>query len=391
MARRLSFTAMSRSTRTRLLSVGALAAGVLFFWVARQIRPASAAPAAPQTGADLAAAVVRLIRADYVEEPNAKTTMEGGFRGMIGSLDVLSSYLDKEAARKRADAALPGYLDIGLILFKRASTFPIVVGIVEGSPAEKAGLKTGDVVSALDDASTILPGLSEIRLALKSTDAKPVKVRIIRNNETKEISVPRGRIHAKAFGYAEQAGTSGVLSPAHFYPPLVDELKADLLPRLAGKSLPLILDLRFACEGDVEEARRFVNLFVQAAEAGRFEKKDGVAETLACPDPAPLESLPLVLWLSPATMGPAEIAAACLKELRGAKAVGTLTPGLTARQDVFPLPGGDALLLTTAVFTTASGAKIWSKGIAPDVKVAAPPSDRQAYLDKTAGLLAPRS
>ncbi len=387
---RISLTAMSRSTRTRLLSVGALAAGILFFWVARQIRPASAAPAAPQTGADLTEAVVRLIRADYVEEPNAKSTMEGGFRGMIGSLDVLSSYLDKDAALKRADAALPGYLDIGLILYKRPSTFPLVVGVVDGSPAEKAGLKPGDVVSALDDASTILPGLSEIRLALKSVEAKPVKVRIIRDNETKEISAPRGRVYSEAYAFSEQAGTSGVLSLAHLHPPLVDELKAALPPRLAGKTLPLVLDLRFAFEGDNEEARRFVNLFVRSATAGQFEKKDGVKEAMACLDPAPFESLPLVLWVSQATMGPAEIAAACLRELRGAKAVGTLTPGLTSRQEVFPLPGGDALLLTTAVFTTVSGAKVWSKGIPPDVKVEAPASDRKAYLEKTAGLLARR-
>jgi carboxyl-terminal processing protease len=378
---------MSRTTRTRLLSVGALAAGVLFFWIARQIRPAQAATPTIQTGADLTEAVVRLIRADYVDEPDAKATMEGGFRGMIGSLDVLSSYLDKSAALKLADPALPRYKDAGLILFKRASTFPLVVGLIEGSPAEKAGLKTGDVVSALDDVSTILPSLPEIRLTLKSPEAKPVKIRVIREGGTKEMSVVRGDIYPKPFTFVEQAGAAGVLTVAHFYPPLVDEIKAALVPRLAGQTQPLILDLRFAFEGQNEEARRFVNLFVQTAAAGQFEKKGGVKEEMACPDPAPLASLPLILWLAPSTMGPAEIAAACLRDLRQAKVVGIPTPGLTARQEVFPLPGGDSLLLTTAIFTTASGGKIWSAGIAPDIKLEADRRDRKAYLEKTAGLL----
>jgi carboxyl-terminal processing protease len=378
---------MSRTTKTRLLSLGALAAGVLFFWVARQIRPANAAPAVPQSGSDLTEAVVRLIRADYVEEPNAKTTMEGGFRGLVNSLDALSSYLDKDAARKRADADLPRYKDLGLILFKRASTFPVVVGLVEGSPAEKAGLKTGDLVSALDDGSTILQGLSELRLALKSPEAKPAKIRVIRANETKEFTVVRGDIYPKPFTFAEQAGTAGILTIAHFYPPLVDEIKAALTTRLAGKAKPLIIDLRFAFEGDNEEARRFVNLFVKTAKAGQFEKKGGAKDTIACPEPAPFESLPLILWTAPATMGPAEIAAACLRDLRQAKAVGTLTAGLTARQETFPLPGGDVLLLTTGVFATASGEKIWSKGVPPDVKMDAGRSDKKAYLEKSAGLI----
>ncbi len=222
---------MSRTTRNRLLSLGALAAGLLFFWVVRLIRPAVAAPPAAQSGADLTEAVVRLIRADYVEEPNAKTTMEGGFRGLVNSLDALSSYLDKDAVGKRADAALPGYKDLGLILFKRASSFPVVVGLVEDAPAEKAGLRVGDIVTALDDVSTVLQGLSEIRLALKSPEAKPVKVRIVRDNETKEIPVVRGTVYAKPFTFVEQSGTSGILTVAHFHPPLVAELRGG--PRAA--------------------------------------------------------------------------------------------------------------------------------------------------------------
>ncbi len=87
-------------------------------------------------------------------------------------------------------------------------------------------------------------------------------------------------------------------------------------------------------------------------------------------------------------MGPGEIVAACLHEAKKARAVGVLTAGLTARQDVFPLAGGDALLLTTGVFSTASGEKIWAKGVTPDVKLEFDKQDQKIFLDKTLGLLA---
>jgi carboxyl-terminal processing protease len=123
---------------------------------------------------------------------------------MVNSLDTMSSFLDKAEAGKLADPGLSRYNDLGLILFKRASNFPLVVGLIEGSPAQKAGIQTGDVVSALDDRSTALMGLPEIRLFSKSREAKPVKVRIVRENSTKEIMVPRGPIYPRSYTFTEQ-------------------------------------------------------------------------------------------------------------------------------------------------------------------------------------------
>ncbi len=379
---------MSRSARARLLGLVALIAGVLFFWLERRILPGDARPSAPQKSVDLVESVVHIIRNNYIDEPDAAKTMRGAFQGMVNSLDTLSSFLDKAEAAKLADPARSGYKDLGLILFKRASTFPLVVGLIEGSPAQKAGIQAGDVVSALDDRSTALMGLPELRLYAKDPEAKPVKVRIVRENTTKEIMVTRGPIYPRTFTFAEQNGTAGILAVHHFYPPLVDDLKRELLPKLAGRSGTLILDLRGCFEGENEEARKFLNLFLKTAQAGAFEKKGGAKDVLSCLEAAPLEALPVVLWIDQATMGPAEIAAACLRESRKAKAVGVLTPGLAARQDVYPLAGGDALLLTTGVFGTASGEKVWGKGIAPDVKLEFDKLDRKVYLDKTLGLLA---
>jgi C-terminal peptidase prc len=379
---------MSRTARARLLGLVALIAGVLFFWLERRILPGDARPPAPQKNIDLVESVVRIIRNDYVDEPDAAKTMRGAFQGIVNSLDTLSSFLDKAEAAKLADPARAGFKDLGLILFKRASTFPLVVGLIDGSPAQKAGIQIGDVVSALDDRSTALMGLPEIRLFAKDPEAKPVKVRIVHENTTKEILVTRGPIYPRAFTFAEQNGTAGILAVHHFYPPLVDDIKKELLPKLSGRKGTLVLDLRQCFEGETEEARKFLNLFLKTAQAGTFEKKGGAKDVLACPEAAPLETLPVVLWIDQTTMGPAEIVAACLHESRKAKAIGVLTPGLTASQDVYPLAGGDALLLTTGVFATASGEKIWAKGITPDIKLEFDKQDRKVFLDKTLGLLA---
>ncbi len=377
---------MSRSTRTRLLGLTALIAGVLFFWFERRVLPGGAPSVSPQKGADLVESVIRLIREDYVEEPNARKTMQGGFQGLVNSLDALSSYLDKDAARKFADLNRPRYKDIGLILYKRASSFPLVVGLIEGSPAEKAGIRTGDLVSALDDRSTVLQGLQEIRMTVKDPEARPIKVRTIREITTKDIDITRADIYPRNYSFSEQKGTAGILTIHHLFPPLVDDLRKTLLTRLAGRKDPLILDLRRAFEGDNDEARKLINLFVQTEKAGSFEKRDGVKETFDCSEPAELGDIPLVLWVAPSTMGPAELAAACLRDLRKAKVVGAQTPGLTAEQVLFPLTDGDALILTTGVFSTASGEKIWSKGITPDIKIDFAKLDTKAFLEATAAL-----
>lgn len=354
--------------------------------------PASAEPqrGTPRRGLEILDAVIRYIKADYVNEPDPKTTMEGAFEGLVNSLDVLSGYLDKAAAAKYAAGQKRGLKATGVILFKRPGAFPLVTGVVAGSPAEKAGLRIGDLLSAVDDRSVLVWSLSEIILALKDEEPRPVKLRVIRENTTKEVAVERGDVYARPLTWTSQEGTAGIVRIHQLGAPLVAEFKATAVPKLRGRKSPLILDLRDCHEGSVEEARAFLNLFLKSDKAGTFEKKIGERSVLACPDAAPLDSLPLVLWVNPATMGPAELVAAVLKDVKKAKVVGLPTPGLVSGQEFFPLSDGDALLLTTSVFVTASGDKLWGKGLEPDARVDLDKADTKGYLGKTLGLIARR-
>ena len=160
-------------------------------------------------------------------------------------------------------------------------------------------------------------GLPEIRLFPKSAEAKPVKVRIIRDNATKEIMVVRGPIYPTAFHLRRTERNGRHPDRPPFLPAARRrDPSGSSLPRLAGrKAPPLILDLR----GVLRRRERGSPPVPQPLRPRRprpapSRRRAGAKEILACPEAAPLEALPVILWIDQTTMGPAEIVAACLRE-----------------------------------------------------------------------------
>lgn len=357
-----------------------------------RVRPGApaAAPAAAvgqvRRDIDILNTVIRYIKTDYLEVPDPNKSMAGAFEGLVNALDVMSGYLSKPAVAKYGASRTAPLKDVGAIIYKRANAFPLVIGVIAGSPAEKAGVKIGDYLSALDDRSTLVWSLSEINIDLKDTAGAPVKLRVIRETTTKEIPVTRADVNPKALTYAPQTGTAGILKVHHFYAPLAAEAARAVVPQVRGQKVPLVIDLRDCYEGDRAAVQSFLNLFLTGEKAGWFEKKSGDKDILACPNPAPLGGVPVVVWTNQATLGPAEIVAAALQDQGQAKVVGIETPGLASEQELFPLDSGDALLLTTGVYVTASGKKVWGKGVSPDIKIDLAKTATKDYLEKTLAL-----
>ncbi len=159
------------------------------------------------------------------------------------------------------------------------------------------------------------------------------------------------------------------------------------MPALKGRNIPLVLDLRSCQDGALDEAGKFVNLFVKAAGVGRFEGRGGAMENVACPAEAELASIPLVVWTDAGTAGAAEFAAGVLQEVRKAKVVGFKTSGLVGRTTLFPLKDDTAVLLTSAIFALPSGRKLWEDGLVPDAAIAVDKLNEKEYLEKTLPLL----
>ncbi len=365
-----------------ILWAATLAAAVFFVTQMGFLSRGQATPAA--RGFELLDTLMSHIRNDYLEERDPVETAEGTFRGLVNSLDPLSAYLSKDLA---VSYKTPASRETGMVVLKRYASFPQVVAIAEKSPAETVGVKLGDLVSAIGGRNTLSMSLTEVKLLLRGADEKPVDIRVLRGNDTHNLSVPRALLFPAAYTFARTAGQPDRLRIHRFDAGLVAGVRRDVLPALKGRKSPLVLDLRDCQDGAIDEAVKLVNLFVHAADVGRFEGRDGAKETVACPAEAELGSIPLVVWTAAGTTGPAEFAAGVLQEVRKAKVVGYKTSGLVGRTTLFPLKDDSAVLLTSGVFTLPSGRKLWDEGLVPDAAIPVDKLDDKTFLEKTLPLL----
>ncbi len=376
-----------RVPKYRLALWTAFVAALFFFIIQMRILPGTSPRTAqrftPPTNSSfrLLDGVFQLIKEDYLDERDPLQTAEGAFRGMLNSLDPLSAYLNRDLTAQYL-ARSPKDKQAGLVMYKKFGSFPVVAGVIAGSPAEKAGVKVGDVLTAVDRKNTLNMSLTEVNLLFRGTSEGPVQAKFLRENDTIEHPLSRGVLFQRAYSFAPQAGRPAILRIHSFDPSMTAEIRKDVLPALKGPKKSLILDLRDCAEGDLDEARTFVNLFVKANSVGSFEKR-GVKTPVVCAGEAPFANLPMAVWINQGTMGPAEFVAGVLQEMRKVKTIGLPTPGMVARVELFPLKDESAVLLTTMIFSLPSGRLLWDQGLTPDAAVQAKDQSEKAFLDLT--------
>jgi len=359
----------------------------LLFLVEKSAIRGISANSSPPKNLYLLETVLRYIRNDYIEELDPLKTVEGSFKGLVNALDSLSGYLDKENTARFLEQKEGLYKESGLILFKKYGSFPVVVGLVEGSPAEKAGLMLGDAVTEINRLSTPPMSLAEVNLYIRSKEEEPLELKILREDKTLEMKVERTSLIAERLTYSPLEGTSGILRISRLTAPCLMILKTKFLPILSQKKKTLVLDMRTCQEGTFEEARQLVNFFLKAESIGYLEKKGEKSEIFSSLEEPALSDIPLIVWVSQATLGPAEVVAAVLKQNNRAKIVGLPTFGLAAKNEFFMLKDGTSVLLTSAIFCLDSGVKLWGQGVEPDIQVDARDLSFNSYLRKSQSLI----
>jgi carboxyl-terminal processing protease len=335
------------------------------------------------------AAVFGMIKTDYVEPVDEKKLITDAISGMVSSLDPHSQYFDKKSYKEFREGTAGRFVGVGIEITQEDGLVK-VVSPIEGSPAYRAGLKTNDLITRIDD--TAVKGLT-LNEAVKRMRGEPntkVILTIFRKDENRSFPVTITREEIKT-----QSVKAKVIEPGYawvrlsqFQERTVDDFvrKVDEIYKQESGLKGLVLDLRNDPGGLLDAAVAISAAFLpenvtvvstngQLAESKftfkaspEFYQRRGNNDPLKRL-PASLKKVPLVVLVNEGSASASEIVAGALQDHKRATIMGSQTFGKGSVQTVRPLGPDTGLKITTARYYTPLGRSIQARGILPDVMV----------------------
>ena len=383
---------MGAKLRVAGLLIAGAVAGALTTMQLQAVARSSLAPL-PLEDLQQLAAVFELVKGEYVEPVDEKKLISDAISGMVAGLDPHSQFFDKKSFKEFRESTGGKFVGIGIEMGMEDGLVK-VVSPIEGSPAYRAGLKSGDFITRIDD--TPVKGMTSDQ-AVKRMRGDPntkVQLTVFRKSESRTFPVTIIReeirvqsVRAKMFepGYAWVRVTQFQDRTVEDFARKVEELyKQD--PNIKGMVLDLRNDPGGLLDGAVALSAAFLPADVVVVSTNG-QIADSKATFKASPEyyarrgsgdplrrlPAALKTVPLVVLVNEGSASASEIVAGALQDHKRAIVMGAQTFGKGSVQTVRPLSAETALKITTARYYTPSGRSIQAKGIVPDI-----------WLDETA-------
>ena len=327
---------------------------------------------------DLFGDIFERIRAQYVEEVDAKELIEAAINGMLTSLDPHSSYLSPDDAAQMRVQTRGEFGGLGIEVTQEEG-FVKVVSPIDGTPAEEAGIEAGDFITHVDGDSVLGLTLDEAVNLMRGPVGSEIVITVVREGELEpfDVSIIRDTIKLTAVRTRLQ-GDTVVLRVTTFNDQTYENLESGLKEQIeaAGgidKVNGVVVDLRNNPGGLLTQAIKVSDAFLDEGEIvstrGR-QVQDGERFNATAGDLA--EGKPIVVLINGASASASEIVAGALQDHRRAIVVGTKSFGKGSVQTVMPLGNDGGMRLTTARYYTPSGRSIQSLGVSPDIVVEQP-------------------
>lgn len=329
----------------------------------------------PWEDARLLAEVLERVKQDYVESVDDHALMENAIRGMVSALDPHSAFLDNEEYDEIRISTTGNYSGVGIEVTMDDGAVK-VVSPIEGTPAARAGILAGDVITSIDDVAVEAAGLNDAINRMRGKPGTQVKVSVVRagSEQPLDFVLERSNVQVHSVKYEMLEPGFGYVRITHFSETTgsdltraVNSLKsASPQGRLNG----LVLDLRNNPGGVLEAAVSVSDAFL---DDGAIVSASGRApESRFEMDATPgdlIDGAEMVVLVNGGSASASEIVAGALKDHARATLIGRTTFGKGSVQTVMPLSDGRAIKLTTSRYYTPSGVSIHEKGIDPDVVV----------------------
>ncbi len=335
------------------------------------------------------AAVFSMVKSDYVEPVDEKKLITDAISGMVESLDPHSQYFDKKSFKEFREGTSGRFVGVGIEITQEDGLVK-VVSPIEGTPAFRAGIKTNDLITKIDD--TAVKGLS-LNEAVKRMRGEPntkVNLTILRRDENRSFPVTIVREEIRTVSVRSKMIEPGYawIRLSQFQERTVEDFvrKVDEIYKQDPNLKGLVLDLRNDPGGLLDAAVAISAAFLPEnvnVVSTNGQLPESKFTYRAAPEsylrrgagdplkrlPAALKNVPLVVLVNEGSASASEIVAGALQDHKRATIMGRQTFGKGSVQTVRPLGPDTGLKITTARYYTPSGASIQAKGIVPDVMV----------------------
>ena len=315
--------------------------------------------------------VLERVRSDYVEKPDDSKLIEAAINGMLMSLDPHSYYLNPRELREMQVQTSGEFGGLGLEVTMQDGVIK-VVSPIDGTPAARAGLQSGDLITSLDKKQVLGLTLQEAVDKMRGPPRAPITLTIVRKGVDHPIDVKlvRSVIHVIPVKYQAEDDVGYIYITSFNEQTTADlqkaikGLKRQIGPKLKG----YIIDLRNDPGGLLDQAIGVADAFLDQGTIVITKGREEMQRSDASPGDI-TDGKKLVVLINGGSASAAEIVAGALQDHHRATLVGTRSFGKGSVQTIIPLGSNGALMLTTARYYTPSGRSIQAKGIEPDAVV----------------------
>lgn len=312
----------------------------------------------------------------YLGEVDETKLEEGAIKGYIEGLgDPYTEYISKEDMENYLDDTMGNFVGIGIYMIQNTQYDKIqVLSTIKGSPAEKVGIQSGDLILKVNDVEYKGSEMTTASNNIKGEEGTTVKIEIQRGTETLKFDIKREKVKVNQVEGKIISNNIGYIEFASFDETTAEDfkIKFEELNKQGIKSL--IIDLRNNGGGIVDQALEIADLMTEKNSVLLYEVDKNNNETVKKSKNDPIIKMPIIILTNENTASASEILAGALKDLKKAKTVGTTTYGKGVIQQILRLNDGSGMKVTIEEYQTPNRNKINKVGIEPDEKVELPES-----------------
>lgn len=310
----------------------------------------------------------------FLGEIDEEKLKEGAIKGYIEGLDdPYTEYITKEEMKDYLEDTMGNFVGIGIYMVKNTESNKVqILSPIKNSPAEKAGILPGDLITAVDDVSYTGEDMSVVSNKIKGEAGTTVKIEILRGTETKTFELKRENIKVNPVEGKVLSNQIGYIEFSSFDEGTAEDFKTkyEELEKQGIKSL--IIDLRNNGGGIVDEALEIADYIADKDSILLYEVDKNNKEEVRKSENNPIINMPIVILTNENTASSSEILAGALRDLGKARTCGMKTYGKGVIQQVLTLPDGSGLKITSEKYLTPNKTEINKIGIEPDEKVELP-------------------